>query len=235
MARVEFDYFSPNELAENLWEVRGKWSNKLGRRMTVIRLSGNRLVLHSSIQLEESELAWLQSLGAPSFIVAPNIFHCSDADWMAEKFPAAEVFVPASKLAEFTKKGFQPKDVNSQFPALLANELKCIPMRGTRIDEAAFLHVPSKTLILCDLAFNMDDVFSGLEKWVMKWNKVGGRFGPSRITKWLFAKNQRALVESYEELLKHDFDRVIVNHGEVLDSGGREKLRSGVELIFGKI
>jgi hypothetical protein len=201
--------------------------------MTIIRLHDNRLVIHNSMRLLRKDLDWLTSLGQPAYIIAPNSFHCSDAGWMARLFPSAELFVPCSKLDTFANEGFSPKDVNEKFPVEISNELKCIPMLGTRMHEAAFVHLPSKTLILCDLAFNMGNVFSGFEGLMMKWNRVGGQFGPSRLTKLLFAKNRKTLLESYQRLLADEFDRVIVNHGEVLESGGKEKLRAGVERIFG--
>lgn len=233
MSKNKFGYKPPHELAENLWELTGEWSNKFGRRMTVVRFRDGRLAIHNAFQLREPELEWLSSLGTPAFIIAPNVFHTSDAGWMGKKFPAAELFVPKKKLAAFSTLGFLPKDVNREFPVSVANELCCIPMLGTRVEEAAFLHPPTKTLILCDLAFNMEPVFSGFERLIMKWNKVGGRFGPSRLTKLVFTTDKNALLASYRQLLALDFDRVIVNHGEVLASGGREKLRAGVAEIFG--
>lgn len=232
MAEKSYPHHPPRELADNLWEVRGEWSNKFGRRMTIIRLTDGRIALHSAIQLQPKEITWLKSLGTVAFVIAPNTFHCSDAGWAAKEFPQAELFAPKEKFSFFQKQSLSPKDVNAEFPVL--EDLKCIPMRGTRMREAAFVHIPSSTLILCDLAFHMPDVFTGLEKIIMKWNKVGGgRFGPSRLTKLVFASNRAALVQSYNELLAQNFDRVIVNHGEVLESGGREKLKAGIEEIFG--
>jgi hypothetical protein len=235
MDEIEFGYQPPRKLDEDLWEFRGDWKNKLGRRMTVIRLRDGRLVLHSSIRLRQGDLDWLLSQGTPSVIIAPNVFHCSDAGWMAKKFPAAELFVPKSKFKLFRSMGLSPKDVNSDFPMTIADQLKCIPIQGTRFEEAAFLHIPSRTLVLCDLAFNMGDVFSGIEKLLMKWNRVGGQFGPSRLTKLVFAKDSRLLLSSYRDLLKEDFDRVIVNHGEVIKSGGRVGLSVGIERVFGPL
>jgi hypothetical protein len=232
MPSPKFGYLPPVELAPNLWEMRGQWSGSFGRRMTVIRLADGRIAIHNAFELEPKEITWLKSLGEPSFVIAPNVFHCSDAGWMARQFPAAELFVPEAKLASYRAEGFSPKDMNREFPSL--PELTCVPMEGTRIQEAAFLHHPSRTLVLCDLSFHMASEFSGLERIFMRWNKVGGgRFGPSRLTRLLFTKDKRALVDSYARLLELDFDRVIVNHGDVLPTGGRELLSAGVREIFG--
>ena len=235
MDDVSFDYAPPRAVAENIWTIDGSWKNKLGRRMTVVRLLDGRLAIHNAIRLRSPELDWLRSLGRPAFIVAPNSFHCSDADWMSVRFPEAALFVPESKLATFSNKGLNPIDLSLHFPAEVANELKCIPIKGTRIEEAAFVHSPSKTLILCDLAFNMPDVFTGLAKHLMKWNGVGGRFGPSRLLRLFFSKDKALLVESYRRLLEENFDRVIVNHGLILESDGKARLRAGVQEIFGPI
>lgn len=232
-ATIKFAYQPPRLVAENLWEVRGEWRNKLGRRMTIIRLSDNRLILHSSIQLQPPDLDWLTSMGRPAFIVAPNKFHTSDAGWMSERFPEAQLLVPKSKIEFFASQGLKPRDLNRDFPQNIGNEVKCIPVQGTRIEEAALIHYPSRTLILCDLAFNMADVFSGFEKLVMKWNKVGGQFGPSRLTKLIFTANKNLLIQSYKSLLAEPFDRVIVNHGEIVESQGQAQLKAGVERIFG--
>lgn len=228
MENLKYPYEKPRKIAENLWEVRGSWSNKLGRRMTIIRIEGKKLIVHSAIALEEAELAWLKGLGELVAIVAPNTFHCSEAAWMKEKFPAAELYVPAEKLKEFER--FSAKDVNQDFP--LVAEFVCVPMKGSKMQEAAFIHLPSRTLILCDLAFHMGEVFTGIGKIFAKWNRIHGRFGPSKLTKVLFTSNRDALLASYEKLLAFDFDRVVVNHGEVLESGGKERLKKAVEEIW---
>jgi len=230
MAEKQYGYSAPRQLHENLWELSGQWSNKLGRRMTVIRLADGRVIIHNAFELKDAELRWLSELGKVAYIIAPNIFHCSDAGWMKARFPSADLYVPRKKFISFEGEGHLPNDVGC-FPDL--GELKGIPMDGTKIEESAFFHFPSRTLILCDLAFNMADEFRGIGRLIMKWNKVGGRFGPSRLTKLLFTRNKESLLASNRKLLEHYFDRVIVNHGEILESGGKERLKSGVEEIFG--
>jgi hypothetical protein len=228
-----YPYGKPVLLAENLWELRGEWSNALGRRMTVIRYSNGDVFVHNAIRLDPPDLEWLKSLGPVRGIIAPNKFHSSDAPFMSREFPEATLFAPAAKLAEFAAAGLNPRDVATDFQPAHGGELECIPMRGTRIDESAFIHHPSRTLILCDLAMNMEDVFTGLERRFMQWNKVGGRFGVTRLTRWMFTTDKRALVASYDRLFEQDFDRVIVNHGAVLEAGGKAMLRASVAEIFG--
>jgi hypothetical protein len=226
-----FPYASPVLLAENLWTIRGQWSNALGRRMTVVRLRGGDVFVHAAIRLDPPDLAWLQGLGPLRGIIAPNRFHCSDAPWLAQACPAAIVYAPAARADLRSTLGPRLRDLES-FPGEIAAELECVAMRGTRIGEAAFLHHPSRTLILCDLAMNMEDTFTGWTRLFMRWNRVGGRFGISRLTKLLFASDARVLAASYRALLERDFDRVLVSHGAVLETGGREQLRAAVAQTF---
>lgn len=229
------NYLPPREIAPNLWELSGEWNNKFGRRMTVIRLKSGELFIHNAFHLKQADSKWLESLGTVKYIVAPNTFHCSEAGWMKREFPQAQLFVPKSKLAHFKRQGLDAIDTESDFPDEIANELLYLPSRGTKIEEAVFLHRPSRTLILTDLAFNMGPVFKGFEKLVMNFNFLGGGFGPSRALKWVFTKDRNELRAFFKELLQLDFDRVIVNHGEIVDRDGKLKLKTRVTQLFGPL
>lgn len=194
--------------------------------MTIMRLDDGSLLIHNAIQLEESELAWLNSLGPVTSIVGPNTYHCSDAGWMHDRFPQARLYVPQKNLSRFPK----ALDVNQDFPQTPG--VVCYPMRGTRMQEAAFWHPGTSTLVLTDTAFNMPPVFTGLEKILMDWNKVGGRFGPSRLTRLLFATDVQALLDSYRRLTQLPLKRIIVNHGDVLEENALAQLDHGINVIF---
>ena len=49
---------------------------------------------------------------------------------------------------------------------------------------------------------------------------------PSKLDPWLI-KDRAAARASLERILAWDFDRIIVAHGDVLESGGHEILRRG--------
>lgn len=230
-SQVQFGYDKPTLLAPDLWLLDGRWSNKFGRKMTVIRLKDGRLVIHNAFRLQDAEVQWLKQLGTVSFIIAPNAFHTSDAGWMARCFPEAQLFVPTRKIADFQKQQFQPHDLCQE--PLPTPEVLTIKIDGTRMQEVAFIHTPSRTLIVTDLAFNMQCEFHGLEKWILQWNGVVKRFGPSKFLKYVFTSNRSAMLASVKQLLNCDFDRVIVNHGDVVATDGKRRLRHGFEELFG--
>jgi hypothetical protein len=93
------------------------------------------------------------------------------------------------------------------------------------LEEICCFHPRSRTLLLTDLAFNLqrsDHLFTRL---FMRANGAYGRFGPSRIFRYRVLADRAALRESLDRILAWDFERVVVAHGEVLERGGRKVFR----------
>jgi hypothetical protein len=104
--------------------------------------------------------------------------------------------------------------------------LAVVPLRGTRTGVIAFVHGPSRTLVLTDACFHYRDRdLPPLARLFMRANGAYGRFGPSLIFKSFAVADRNALRVSIEQLLEHDFDRVIVSHGRTLDAGGKDAVR----------
>jgi hypothetical protein len=112
-------------------------------------------------------------------------------------------------------------------PEQWSDEVGQVFFRGRPYEnEVVFYHRASRTLILCDLAFNFGSGTALSTRLVMKLLRSYGRFGPSKLDPFLI-RDRRAARESLERILAWDFDRVVVAHGEILESGGREALRAG--------
>jgi hypothetical protein len=60
-----------------------------------------------------------------------------------------------------------------------------------------------------------------------------GRVGWSRFFRLVYT-DRRAARRSIDRLLAHDFDRVILAHGRVLQSGGREAVREAYRWLGGE-
>src|SRR5262249_29253331 len=116
--------------------------------------------------------------------------------------------------------------LDDDWPASLAGELAVVPLRGTRIGEVAFLHAPSRSLVLTDACFHYQDGdLPPVARLIMRLNGAYGGFGTSRIFRSLVVRDRNALRASIESVLEHDFARVVVSHGRTLASGGPEALR----------
>jgi len=222
------------QLAENLWiadRPQTFYGLPVGTRMTVIRLGGDRLLLHSPVALDDQLRGELDALGRVSFAVAPNRVHHLHAGEVATAYPGTRLWVAP---------GLDRKRPDLRFEAVLGDdapdewraEAAQVFFRGRPYEnEVVFFHRASRTLVMCDLAFNFGPRSPAPTRILMKLLRSYGRFGPSTLDP-LLIRDRRAARESLERILAWDFDRVIVAHGDVLESGGRELLRRGYSWLL---
>ncbi len=221
-------------LDENLWVAyrpQRFYGLEVGSRMTVVRLSGERLLLHSPVFLDPDLRGELDAIGRVCFAVAPNRVHHLRAGEVAQAYPEARLWVAP---------GLERKRPDLQFagvlgddaPAEWTGELDQVFFRGRPYEnEVVFHHRASRTLLLCDLAFNFGPNTATPTRWLMKALRSFGRFGPSKLDP-LLIRDRHAARESLERILAWDFDRVVVAHGDVLERGGREALRRGYSWLL---
>ncbi|MDX2166046.1 MAG: DUF4336 domain-containing protein [Deltaproteobacteria bacterium] len=217
------------QLAEDLWVVERPLrfaGVEVGTRMTVVRLRDGSLFLHSPVALDEALRAALLRVGVPRYAVAPNRFHHLFVGDYRRAFSTVRLFA-APGLAE--------KRTDLQFDAVLsavpppdwAGQLDQEFFAGLPImNEVVFAHRASRTLITADLAFNFGPAAPFATRLAFRLVGAYGRFGPSRVEK-LLVRDRAAARAALQRILTWDFDRVVVTHGAVLESGGREALRAG--------
>jgi hypothetical protein len=222
-------------LAQDLWVAerpQAFYGLSVGTRMTVIRLPGDRLLLHSPVALDAALRVELDAIGLVTYAVAPNRVHHLYAGEVAKAYPGARLWVAP---------GLERKRPDLAFVAVLGDEapeewrasVQQTFFRGRPYEnEVVFLHRPSRTLILCDLAFNFGPSAAAPTRLLMKLLRSYGRFGPSTLDP-LLIRDRKAARGSLERILAWDFDRVVVAHGDVLESGGSEALRAGYAWLLG--
>ncbi len=211
-----------------LWTRNGDWyGTSFRRRMTVMALTAGDLIIHNAFRLADSDLAELRALGNVVGIVVPNAFHGDEAGWLSEQFPQARVFAPQASRKKFKKIYRVDGSLELDWPQAWASEIACVAIDGMRIlNEVVFLHRASRTLVLTDLVFNLrpQDFKNSIERTLMDWNRVGRGFGPSWLCDHLFTRDLAARGRSIDSFLKLDFDRIILNHGAIVETGGKEQL-----------
>src|SRR6185503_5363363 len=217
------------ELARDIWIAERPqrfYGLEVGTRMTVIRLLDGRLLLHSPIVLDAEVRRELDAIGRVRFVVAPNRVHHLHAGEVAEAYPEARLWVAP---------GLDRKRPDLRFVAVLGDEppaewrgqVDQVFFRGRPYEnEVVFCHRASGTLVMCDLAFNFGPRTATATRLLMTLLRSYGHFGPSTLDPWLI-RDRGAARQSLERILAWDFDRVIVAHGDILPSGGREALRRG--------
>lgn len=222
------------QLAENLWVAerpQSFYGLPVGTRMTVMRLADRRLLLHSPVALEPELRGQLDAIGRVCFAVAPNRVHHLYAGDVARAYPGTRLWVAPGLERKRPDLVFEAV-LDDEAPEEWRGEIDQVFFRGRPYEnEVTFFHRPSRTLILCDLAFNFGPRAAAPTRLLMKLLRSYGRLGPSTLDPWLI-RDRRAARESLERILAWDFDRVIVAHGDVLESGGHEILRRGYSWLL---
>ncbi len=214
-------------LAEGLWTQPFPFSVggcQLGTRSTIVK-TDTGLTIISPGPFSKNQVAEIQELGPVVGLVAPNLMHHLFMAEAQKHFPEARVWI-ASGL-EQKRKDLKFDDVlTDESPELWRDEMEQICVPGfPRLNETAFFHKSSRTLILTDLVFNFEAMDHTLTRWVLRMNGALGRFGPSRLLRYFFLQDQAVFSVVLAKILEWDIESVIVAHGKVLQSNGRNALR----------
>ena len=198
-------------------------------RMTIVELAPGKLWIHSPIELTATVKRAVDELGEVAFIVAPNKIHSLGVlPWKA-CYPSAEVWVSPrfeERHPEIPFDGVIEKDG----PRAWSEEISTVIFAGSRfLDEVVFYHRHSRTLIITDLIQRHEP---SEESWFWRVIKgsvgvLGSSGGTARDLQSTF-NDRRAARASVEAILRWDFDRVVIAHGECV----REDARRTVEHAF---
>jgi hypothetical protein len=205
----------------------------VGTRMSVMRLADGSLLLHSPVSLDLELRKQLDALGPVRFVVVPNRVHHLYAGAVEASYPDVRVWV-APGISEKRPDLVHQAVLDDEAPVEWRGQVDQVFFRGRPYEnEVVFHHRASRTLILCDLAFNFREGTHPLTRILMQMIWSYDRFGPSRLDP-LLIRDRAAARASLEKILAWDFDRVVLAHGDVLERGGREALRTGYAWLLGR-
>jgi hypothetical protein len=188
---------------------------QLGARMTVLEVDGGLLV-HSPLGVP---LETLGHLGPPRWVLAPNTFHhLYVGPWLAAGCEGWAAPGVAEKRPDLGFHGVVTPGLRPFGPDIELFPLSCFPLSN----EVVVYHRPSRTLVLTDLVFNLAPTAPWLTRAAM-W--CGGGYPGCRTTVIERGLMRReAARREMGDLLRLDFDRLIMAHGQVIESGGRDAL-----------
>ncbi len=201
-------------------------------RMTVIRLPDGNLILHSPCEIDDQLTRSLGELGKVACIVAPGTFHYLHVPAAQAAFPEAETFICPGIEQKCPELKFDWL-LGDTAPAAWADQLDQVLVRGNRwIWEVAFFHRDTKTLILVDLVENITNS-TPRASWQLKlWWKVVFHMwntpkpAPEYQLGWSDKKAARA---SLQRILKWEFQRVILAHGDLIEADARQVVEKAWE------
>lgn len=212
--------------AEDIWvDARdGKFMGmECGTRMTVVRLGGGGLFVHSPVSLDDATRRAVDALGEVRAVVAPSLFHhLHVGQWMAAYPKAVYEACP----------GLEWKRPDLAFTGVLADEplgvwskdLEQVYFSSRRENEVVFYHPKSRTMICADALLNL---YSHASRSTRILARLMGNTAPG--TGWperLMIRDRQVARRQVDRILAWDFDKIILAHGKTVDHDGREVVRS---------
>jgi len=204
---------------------------EMGTRMTVIRLADGGLFIHSPVALGNATRAELATLGPVRHVVAPNRYHHLYVAPYLSAYPEAQVYA-APGLPEKRRDLRFHEVLSDDAPAAWAGQIDQLVFRPLPIlNEVVFFHRPSRTLIVCDLVTNVERSSSPLTRLFFWLDDSYGKLGAGRLWR-LLIRDRPAARGAIDHILSWDFDRIIMAHGNVLETGGCDAFRAGFAWLF---
>jgi uncharacterized protein DUF4336 len=205
----------------------------LWHRMTVIRLTNGGLLVHSPTRLDLASQAQFQKLGPIVAIVAPSWWHDLFLREYLNAYPDAR-FYGAPTLLRWNRSLPFAEVLGDSEPSLWKGEINQVHVQGIGLflDEIVFYHRPSRSLIVADLLFNLSEK----DAWITRTmgSLVIGPFPGCRFARLYrpAVTDRRRMRTAVERILDWDFEQIIVGHGAVVESNGKEVFRTAFRWLF---
>jgi hypothetical protein len=201
------------------FESKAESGPKLPLRSTMVTLKSGHKVLISPVKFDEYQLSELKK-SPPQALVAPNLFHHLYIKNAASELNVATVFVAP---------GLEKKRPDIEWPVILGDktwiyqdELPMMIVSGIpMLNECVFFHKETRTLIVTDLFFNLFGIEGGVKSLPFK---ILGTFNRPAVSRLLhvITRNKKALKASLMEILKWDFDRLVMAHGQIIETNAKK-------------
>ena len=204
----------------------------MGTRMTVIKLAGGRLFVHSPVPPTPALGREIEAIGKPAFIVAPNRLHHLFLTPFMAAYPDAKLYI----VKELAKKrpDLSPAGVlgDTPEPGWAAEIDQCLFRGSIFQEEAVFLDRDSGTLIVVDL---LESVHRE-DSWYMRlFGRLAGTYQRAALTRdqRLTFRDRAAARDSAVRILSWDFERIILAHGHLIERDGKRVFTEAMRWLTG--
>jgi hypothetical protein len=154
-------------------------------------------------------------------IVEPSLLHHKHLGEARALAPTAELWGPPGfgdklEVPDVKVFGRDPWPHDAELAALV---IEGAPKRN----EVVFLHRPTRTLYTADLVFNVLGDAGPLASLTFRMMGIHQRFAVARMwNHWV--RDRTAFDRSIAELLTWDFDRIVMAHGAIVTTNGKQRL-----------
>ncbi|APX95904.1 DUF4336 domain-containing protein [Natronorubrum daqingense] len=200
---------------------------EIGRIMSVMKLSSGGLFVQSPARLTPKLRAALADLGEVRFVAPASKLH---GHLYMEQYRAA---YPDVEL--LAAPGLPARRSDLRFDQVLGDtpdprwgmDIDQVVVSGHRwLTEVAYFHRPSRTAILGDIGFHIDEHHPLKTRLVARALRMYRRVSPPIELRATIA-NEATFRRSIRDVLAWDFDRVIPGHGTIVETGGKSAVIEG--------
>lgn len=224
-------------LTDNIWTTTRPlrfFGLEIGTRMTVVRLAGGGLFVHSPVALDAPTREAVDALGPVVAIVAPCLFHhLFVADW-ARAYPGASVS-GCPGLADKRRDvrwsrvlGAEPA-ADAEWRGEIDQALfDALPVQN----EVVFFHLGSRTLISSDLVFHLSRHPSAVTRAA---NRLLGTQAPgvTVLERWML-RDRAAGRGQIDRMIGWGPERLVLAHGPIVERGGSVILADAYRWLDGR-
>jgi hypothetical protein len=221
-------------VAEGIWTASSPvriLGTRLTSTMTVLRLGGGELLIHSPIELTPERREAVEARGTVTHLYAPNLFHHMRIGEWSEAFPAACVHAPEGLEKKRPDLRIDRRHGDDAAPAF-AGMLDEVRIEGFRLGETALFHRLSRTLVVADLVHNVGAEHRGWTKLYTRMMGFYDRVALSRALRATAFSDRAAARKCLDELLALPSKRMVVGHGATVTDGAREALAAAYSWLL---
>jgi hypothetical protein len=213
-------------LSDDMWIARRPLrflGVETGTRMTVVRLAGGGLFVHSPVALDATTREAVDALGRVEALVAPSLFHHLYIGEWARAYPNASL--SACPGLEKKRKDLSWGAVLTDEPeAQWKGEIEQVSFSArTMENEVIFFHRKSKTIVSCDFIFNLASHPSQLTRIVARL--LGQREPGATLLERVMIRKRAAAREQIDRVVAWGAERIVLAHGDIIESNGTDVVR----------
>jgi hypothetical protein len=233
-------------IVEDVWIVDGpilrfgrSWPKMpFPTRMTIIRLEGRALFIHSPTPLTPALRRQIAAIGEPRWIVAPNRFHYWCVPEWREAYPDAEVHVaPGVRAQAQSHIVFHTTEMAGEYGHPWDGQIATLRVPGKSMTEFDFFHIASRTLILTDLIENLEPAKIAAP-WMRLLTLLAGAQDPDgqtpRDLRLTFTRHRIEVRRAVETMIAWNPARIIIAHGRWYQADAVAELRRALRWVLDK-
>ncbi len=204
-------------------------------RMTIVRLQGGALWVHSPIAWNDDLGSAIDELGTVCALIAPSTLHYWYLpDWQAH-YPKARSYGPPGLADKARRPIWIDETLCDQPPAQWGGVFSQCLIRGGLLTEMDFFHRPSRTLIVTDIIENFEPsrIRRAVLRWVMKAFGAADPDGKAPYDMQLsFLGHRREVRAAAEMMIAWAPERIVIAHGRCYEADAVAELRRAFRWVL---